>query len=109
LIKSSHEKLQNTAAVTKWRRVAEHDYFPLYRAGPTRIPILHFVMGEGQERVWGKSVLAWREKTSGKVVVVPLPGSHHSLFRETNLEVITNAIEDWLTVTLAAEADPAAV
>ena len=105
--KALWRRYAGTPLMSWLRRQAEHDYFPLYRAARTRIPILHFIMGESMEAIWGKSVLAWSEKTSGKVVVVPLPGSHHSLFRETNLEVITNTIEDCLAVTLAA--DPAAV
>ena len=92
-----------TRLMTWLRRAAEHDYFPLYRVGSTRIPILHFIVGESQERIRGRSVLAWSEKTSGEVVVTPLAGSHHSLFRETNLGVISNRIEEWLTVTLAAD------
>jgi hypothetical protein len=35
--------------------------------------------------------------------VIPLPGSHHSLFSETNLGLMTHAIDDWVTSRLAGE------
>ena len=83
------------SAVLNWmRREAEHDYFAPYRPATSRVPILHFVMAEGRELLRQTSAQSWRRITSIEPLVVGLPGSHHSLFRETNLAPITQAIEE---------------
>ncbi len=84
------------------RRHAEHDYFPLYRPRPSRVPILHFVMAEGQEPLRALSVQSWRQITAGETKVMPLAGSHHSLFRESNLLPISDAIQEWSAHALGA-------
>ena len=86
----------NSFTLNWMRREAEHDYFPPYRPAPSQIPILHFMMAEGREPIRQSSALSWKQITSAETLVVRLPGSHHSLFRETNLAPITQAIERWL-------------
>ena len=96
-----------TTRVTHWlRRHAEHDYFPLYRPAGSRIPILHFIKGEGQEPLREASVHAWQNVTQAETTLIRLEGSHHSLFREANLPVITQSLQDWPSANPANLAQP---
>jgi oxalate---CoA ligase len=92
------------SALLRWlRQQAEHGYLPLYRPAPSRMPIVHFVMSDGRDVLRRRSVQAWTLKTSAETLVIPLPGSHHSLFSETNLGLMTHTIDDWVTSRLAGE------
>lgn len=94
-------RLSADSSMLSWmRREAEHDYFPPYRPPPSHVPILHFLMAEGREPLRQSSAQSWRHISFAETLVVRLPGSHHSLFRETNLAPITQAIEHWLPLQL---------
>ena len=68
-------------------------FFRLHR---TRVPVLHLIARERTNRISRESYFAWTQVAESGVTVHDFPGDHDTIWAETNLAGMAEAIQAWL-------------
>jgi oxalate---CoA ligase len=88
--------LQKVAAFRRFMRWVQIDDFPVYRATPLDVPILHFLCADEPHMIQRESRYGWRKMATRGIHEHVLPHDHPNIFHESNLPAIGSAILDWI-------------
>jgi len=75
--------------------IATQEYFPIYRARPIRVPILHFVCTNESNALTTSSRLGWRKVARQGIEEQSIPQDHMNALHESSLPVIVEVIRKW--------------
>lgn len=77
-------------------RNTEEGYFPLYRAKPIEVPVLHFLCNDEPSALQAESRLGWRTFALKGIDEQVLPLDHMNVFHESNLQTIIVTLMRWI-------------
>ena len=86
------EKMPAIRRLIQW---SQHGYFPVYKVGAVRVPMLHFLAADEPDLIDNLTRFGWRSVARQGITEHTFPHDHSNLFHESNLPGIVSALVEW--------------
>jgi acyl-CoA synthetase (AMP-forming)/AMP-acid ligase II/thioesterase domain-containing protein/acyl carrier protein len=100
--RQSVQPLEKYRLIQRLLETSTREYFPVYRARPIDVPILHFLCAEELDDFMASSRLGWRNVARHGIEERSIPQNHMNALHESSLPAIVEVIQKWCGIyTLA--------